>query len=77
MIQALKEIPSAPVYRGVGKAYYAIERDTLIDQMGEEVKKDDQTLTVLKNTQQYVEKKAKETEDKLKELLEQAKSEQQ
>ncbi|CAL6045770.1 Prefoldin_subunit [Hexamita inflata] len=74
--KALNEIPNAPLYKSVGKVYYAAPRDEQIAQMKKDMEKATQEMTILKNTQVYVDKKAKETEQRLTELLKQVQMEQ-
>lgn len=71
-MKAIEEIPDVPLYRAVGKAYYAEPRTQIMDELKQDYDKAEQDVKILNNTKVYVDKKIKETETKLTELLKQA-----
>lgn len=68
-LNALDEVPSAPLYRAVGRCYVARSREAIASGIQEEIAKGEKDVGVLKSTAAYAEKKQKETEDKLAEVL--------
>lgn len=71
-MKAIEEIPDVPLYRAVGKAYYSEPRSQIMDELKQDYEKAEQDVKILNNTKVYVDKKIKETEAKLTELLKQA-----
>lgn len=68
-LKALSEVPNAPLYRAVGRCYVARSRDDIASGIQGEIDKGEKDIGVLKSTVTYAEKKQRETEDKLAEVL--------
>lgn len=75
-MKALGEVPDAQVLKAIGKVYYFMPREQLLNDMKKDSEKARADLVILNNTKVYVDKKSKETEEKLAELLKQAQAEQ-
>lgn len=68
-LSALDETPNAPLYRTIGKCYVLRNREQLISGIQAEITKSEKDVSVLMSTNAYAEKKQKETEEKLAEIL--------
>lgn len=65
----MAEIPDAPLLSSVGKAYYFSGREAVLNELKAQTEKTTKDIAILQNTKAYVDKKAAETEEALKELL--------
>ncbi|ESU44036.1 Hypothetical protein GSB_150695, partial [Giardia duodenalis] len=68
-LNALDEVPSSPLYRAIGRCYVSRSREDVVTGIQGEIAKAEKDIGVLKSTVTYAEKKQKETEDKLAEVL--------
>lgn len=68
-LKALDEVPNASLYSTVGRCYVARSREDISSGIQGEIDKREKDIGVLKSTVTYAEKKQKETEDKLAEVL--------